>query len=181
MQPRAGSRSPWAAISATPGASSSRRSAGSKSTLGPLVVAPLYLTEPVSAIAQPPFFNTVVIGTSDLAAERLLALTQQVELDFGRERNAGSWPKRRARSTSTCSCWARSVRSGAAPLLPHPRLRERRFVLAPLCDVAPDWRIPPDGATACELLSFAYRRKPWVRAAPRTPFEAPPRTFRHRP
>lgn len=57
------------------------------------------------------------------------------------------------------------LRSGVAPLLPHPRLRARRFVLAPLCDVAPDWRIPPDGATACELLRRLPER-PWARRLP---------------
>jgi 7,8-dihydro-6-hydroxymethylpterin-pyrophosphokinase len=36
--------------------------------------------------------------------------------------------------------------------LPHPRLRERRFALLPLADLAPDWRVPPDGATVGHLL-----------------------------
>lgn len=37
--------------------------------------------------------------------------------------------------------------------LPHPRLRERRFVLAPLAEIAPDLRIPPDGARVADLLA----------------------------
>ncbi|MFQ5349334.1 MAG: 2-amino-4-hydroxy-6-hydroxymethyldihydropteridine diphosphokinase, partial [Thermoanaerobaculia bacterium] len=37
--------------------------------------------------------------------------------------------------------------------LPHPGLRQRRFVLAPLAEIAPDLRVPPDGATVAELLS----------------------------
>jgi 2-amino-4-hydroxy-6-hydroxymethyldihydropteridine diphosphokinase len=36
--------------------------------------------------------------------------------------------------------------------LPHPRLRQRRFALAPLADLAPDWRVPPGGETVAELL-----------------------------
>jgi 7,8-dihydro-6-hydroxymethylpterin-pyrophosphokinase len=36
--------------------------------------------------------------------------------------------------------------------LPHPRLRERRFVLAPLAEIAPDLAMPPDGARVAELL-----------------------------
>lgn len=36
--------------------------------------------------------------------------------------------------------------------LPHPRLRERRFVLEPLSEIAPDLRVPPDGAMVRELL-----------------------------
>lgn len=38
-------------------------------------------------------------------------------------------------------------------ILPHPRLRERRFVLEPLAAVAPDLPVPPDGATVGELLA----------------------------
>lgn len=37
--------------------------------------------------------------------------------------------------------------------LPHPRLRERRFVLEPLAELAPDLAVPPDGATVRELLA----------------------------
>jgi len=37
--------------------------------------------------------------------------------------------------------------------LPHPRLRERRFVLAPLADLRPDLRLPPDGTTVREALA----------------------------
>ncbi len=37
--------------------------------------------------------------------------------------------------------------------LPHPRLRERRFFLAPLAEIAPRLEVPPDGATVAELLA----------------------------
>ena len=37
--------------------------------------------------------------------------------------------------------------------LPHPRMRERGFVLAPLAEIAPDLRLPPDGASVAELLA----------------------------
>ena len=40
---------------------------------------------------------------------------------------------------------------GAWPLLPHPRMAERAFVLLPLADLAPDWRHPVLGRTAREL------------------------------
>jgi 2-amino-4-hydroxy-6-hydroxymethyldihydropteridine diphosphokinase len=136
-----------------------------EATLGPLVIAPLYLTEAVSRIPQPPYLNTVAIGASDLAAERLLAITQQVELDFGRERNAGQMAEAPRTLDLDLLLLGDERRSESAPLLPHPRLRQRRFVLAPLCDVAPDWRIPPDGATACELLRN-LPPSPWARRLP---------------
>lgn len=37
--------------------------------------------------------------------------------------------------------------------LPHPRLRDRRFVLEPLAEIAPDLPVPPDGATVRDLLA----------------------------
>ncbi len=37
--------------------------------------------------------------------------------------------------------------------LPHPRLRQRRFMLEPLAEIAPDWPVPPDGAPVAELLA----------------------------
>lgn len=43
--------------------------------------------------------------------------------------------------------------------LPHPRLRERAFVLVPLVDVAPDLPVPPDGRTVRELLADLERRE----------------------
>jgi len=59
-----------------------------------------------------------------------------------------------------------SRRDGAELTLPHPALRRRRFVLAPLADLAPDLPLPPDGATARELLA---RLAPGQRAERWTP------------
>lgn len=42
---------------------------------------------------------------------------------------------------------------GPALTLPHPRLRQRRFVLAPLADVAPELAVPPDGSRVAALLA----------------------------
>ena len=40
---------------------------------------------------------------------------------------------------------------GAWPVLPHPRLSERAFVVLPLAELAPDWRHPVSGLSAAEL------------------------------
>ncbi len=136
--------------------------------LGALTVAPLYLTEAVSPIAQAPYLNTVVIGGCSLEAAALLQLTQRIEVEFGRERGPGK-SGRPAGAPRTLDLdlllLEREVRSAEAPILPHPRLRERRFVLAPLCEIAPGWRIPPDDTTACELLA-RLPENPWARRLP---------------
>lgn len=45
------------------------------------------------------------------------------------------------------------VLEGPELTLPHPRMRERRFVLAPLAEIAPDLAVPPDGARVADLLA----------------------------
>lgn len=141
-----------------------------ESELGRLTVAPLYWTEPVSTIAQPDFLNTVAVGETSLAAEALLELTQEVERLFGRIRSAPDAPRT---LDLDLLLLGDEIRRDSAPLLPHPRMRSRRFVLAPLLDVAPAWRLPPDGATPGELLA-ALPERPWVRRV--TPDQAGPRS-----
>lgn len=54
------------------------------------------------------------------------------------------------------------VRAGPDPILPHPRLAERRFALEPLAEIAPRWRHPLTGLTAKQMLA-KLPRKPGVR------------------
>lgn len=54
------------------------------------------------------------------------------------------------------------VRSGPDPTLPHPRMAARRFVLAPLAEIAPEWTHPVTGKTAKEMLD-ELPEKPAVR------------------
>lgn len=139
--------------------------------LGSLEVAALYLTEPVSDEAQPDYWNTAAVGTTRLRAEELLAIAQRVEERLGRRRERHGAP--RTLDIDLLLLGA-ELRNHLAPLLPHPRLRGRRFVLAPLAELAPDWPLPPDGATPAELLARLPER-PWVRqVAPRGwPHEVP--------
>ncbi len=139
--------------------------------LGPLEVAALYLTEPVSDEPQPDYWNTAAVGTTALPAEELLAITQRIERGLGRRRDRHGAP--RTLDIDLLLLGAEQ-RDQLTPLLPHPRLRDRRFVLAPLAELAPGWRLPPDGATPAELLARLPER-PWVRqVAPRGwPHEVP--------
>jgi 2-amino-4-hydroxy-6-hydroxymethyldihydropteridine diphosphokinase len=121
-----------------------------ESALGPLLVAALYRSRPVSPIPQPDYLNTAVLARTSLAPGELLALTQTLERDAGRR----DGPRFGPRPLDIDLLLYGDVQLDSPELtLPHPRLRERRFVLEPLADIAPDWRVPPEGATVRELLA----------------------------
>jgi len=95
-------------------------------------------TQPVPISDQPSFVNAVVSVVTSLSPEALLETLHGIEARFGRvrgERNA-------ARTLDLDLLAYDGLISEAAPILPHPRLHERAFVLFPLRDVAPDWRHP---------------------------------------
>lgn len=122
--------------------------------LGPLRVAPLYRTSPVSPIAQADFLNTVALGRVVAGAgapgpEEVLAFAKALELAAGRRRGRRFGP----RSLDVDLLLFGDERRQRPELtLPHPRLAERRFVLAPLADLAPRLTLPGAGATVRELL-----------------------------
>jgi 2-amino-4-hydroxy-6-hydroxymethyldihydropteridine diphosphokinase len=127
--------------------------------VGPLDVAPLYLSEPVSEIPQPDFLNTVAVASTALPAGELLVLARGIERRLGRRRRE----KNASREIDVDLLFAGDERiAGPGLVLPHPRLRERRFVLAPLADLLPDLPLPPDGATPRALLARLSAR-PWAR------------------
>ncbi|HEX6900586.1 MAG TPA: 2-amino-4-hydroxy-6-hydroxymethyldihydropteridine diphosphokinase [Thermoanaerobaculia bacterium] len=120
-----------------------------ESALGPLLVASLYRSRPVSPIPQPDYLNTAVLARTSLAPGELLVLTQSLEHDAGRR----DGPRFGPRPLDVDLLLYGDLQLESPELtVPHPRLRERRFVLEPLADIAPDWRVPPDGATVRELL-----------------------------
>ena len=119
----------------------------------------------MSEIAQPDYWNTVAAGRTTLSASRLLAELQKIERRFGRVRETGA-PAGAARTLDLDLLLLGSiVRRQEPPLLPHPRMRERRFVLQPLADLAPELALPPDGRTPAALLRTLPAR-PWVRREP---------------
>ena len=107
-------------------------------------------TEPVGVPdPQPPYLNAAVVGETTLAPEALLDRLLAIERARGRER-----PSPRAPRTLDLDLILYGDRVGDAPSLtvPHPRFRERRFVLEPLAALAPGWRDPVTGLTIVELL-----------------------------
>ena len=107
-----------------------------------------YRTAPVPASDQPDFVNAVVIVESAMAPAALLALLHRIEASFGRRRAV----RNEARVLDLdLLAWNDRVTT-ADPLLPHPRMHERAFVLLPLRDVAPAWRHPLSGKSVSEMI-----------------------------
>ena len=115
-----------------------------------------YRSAPVPPAQGPWFVNGVVRVETTLSPVPLMAHLLAVEAAFGRRRSIAGAD--RPLDLDLLDYDGQVVHhaasdDGPALSLPHPRLAERAFVLAPLIEVAPDWRHPVSGATAASLLA----------------------------
>lgn len=120
-------------------------------------VSPVYETDPVGGPEQPSYLNAVVAIEAELTVRELLELAQRLEADAHRVRGKRWGP----RTLDIDVLWIDGEEVHEADLeVPHPRMWERGFVMAPLHDLAPDLasemgRLPPPGgwpgARRCEI------------------------------
>lgn len=113
-------------------------------------VSGLYETEPVGGPAdQGKFLNAVVEVSTTLAALRLLAVCQRIEDSLGRKRDLRWGPRT---IDLDILLFDDEIHSTAELTIPHPMMHERRFVLEPLVEIAPDVVHPTLEQTARDLL-----------------------------
>jgi 2-amino-4-hydroxy-6-hydroxymethyldihydropteridine diphosphokinase len=113
----------------------------------------LYETEPVGFHDQPNFLNAVVALETNLTPVPLLRALLGIEREMGRDRSQGVIHGPRALDLDLL-LMGDAIVSGEELTLPHPALQQRRFVLAPLAEIAPELCHPPSKRTIAELLAL---------------------------
>jgi 2-amino-4-hydroxy-6-hydroxymethyldihydropteridine diphosphokinase len=98
-------------------------------------------TEPVGYKQQPRFLNAAALLETDVAPHDLLRGLLAIEHSMGRDR-ASSPPKGPRIIDLDLLLYGSLVLDDLRLTLPHPSLHERRFVLAPLAELAPNWKHP---------------------------------------
>ncbi len=111
-------------------------------------------TTPVGYLEQGNFLNTVAEIETTLNPCELLAVLQQIELDAGRIRTVRWGPRT---LDLDILIFGDVVLNSPELIIPHPRLREREFVLLPLVQIAPNLSVPPDSRTVKEIYE-QYRK-----------------------
>jgi len=117
-----------------------------------LRVSPIYETEPVDCTGQRWFLNLVVEAETSFFPMQLLTRIGKIERELGRVR---TMPKGPRTIDIDILLYGNAVVQCATLEIPHPRMAERRFVLAPLADLAPGLRHPVTHLTVKQMLESA--------------------------
>ena len=123
---------------------------------------------------QPTYLNAAVVGRTNRAPHELLRELQQIEADRGRERPYAGAPRT---LDLDLILYGGVMLFDVRIVVPHPRFRERRFVLEPLVEIAPDLIDPASGLTMAQLLTrigsgpegTATAESPLLQRGPRAP------------
>lgn len=98
--------------------------------------------------SDPDFLNGVVIVRTELAPDALMAALGRIEDIFGRRRSVRNAPRT---LDLDLIAYGRTVGDLGGLILPHPRAHDRRFVMGPLAEIAPEWLHPVAGERADKL------------------------------
>lgn len=110
-----------------------------------------YKSAPVDAAGQPDYVNGVISVKSSLSPSALLRELHIIEARFGRRRTI---PNAARVLDLDIVAYDEVISEGnPPPILPHPRISKRAFVLLPLLDIVPDWVHPVSGISGKELVT----------------------------
>ena len=101
---------------------------------------------------QPEYRNGVALVEASAGPREVLAALHAIEAAMGRVRGERSAPRT---LDLDLIAYGRTIIDTDGLILPHPRAHERRFVMGPLAEIAPEWTHPVLGATAKALAASA--------------------------
>ncbi|MGQ5523878.1 2-amino-4-hydroxy-6-hydroxymethyldihydropteridine diphosphokinase [Chitinimonas sp. PSY-7] len=113
----------------------------------------LYRSAPVGYLEQPDFINAVAVINTDLTPYTLLDGLLALEELFGRQRSFRNAPRT---LDMDLLLYGDAVMHDKRLTVPHPRMRDRSFVLVPLHEIAADLHLP-DGSVLAELVASCDR------------------------
>ncbi|GAC1620105.1 MAG: 2-amino-4-hydroxy-6-hydroxymethyldihydropteridine diphosphokinase [Candidatus Acidiferrum sp.] len=115
-----------------------------------LQVSSIYETEPVDYLDQGWFLNCVVEAETELTAKELLRELRGIEMRMGSKKQFARGP--RLIDLDILLYGQESIEAEQL-MVPHPRMLQRRFVLAPLAEIAPQLRHPSWPGTTAQMLA----------------------------
>jgi len=112
-------------------------------------VSTYYETAPVDVVGEQwDFLNAAAVGDTESSAREVLDALLAIEASRG-------WPRQQKKEPRTLDLdiilFGNQMIEEPGLIVPHPRFRDRRFVLDPLAEIAADWRDPTTGKTVAEL------------------------------
>lgn len=129
-----------------------------RSALPPEVVileaSSFYETEPWGYVDQPDFLNQILLAETQLSAADLLAYVKDLEVEIGREPSFRFGPRL---VDIDIIFYGDQIIQQPDLEIPHPRFRERAFVLVPLAEISPDLMVPGTDQTVSDLLEALDR------------------------